>query len=94
MLCVSRCLSAQSGYLSYHSLPVSLNQSGHSLLTSAINKMFLSAELPLHENPWRLSDLKILRSACLAPTTKPPRLNFFLILMGEQAPDLYLHDFY
>ncbi|KAJ8388227.1 hypothetical protein AAFF_G00135980 [Aldrovandia affinis] len=35
------------GYLSYCRLPVSLNQSGHSPLTSLINKVFSPTELPL-----------------------------------------------
>ena len=68
-----------SGYLDYCSLSVSSKQSGHSLLTSLINKIFPSAELLLtvcffvhhSENPWRSAVTEILKPACLAPTIMP-----------------------
>jgi len=39
-----------SAYLSYCCLSISLNQSGHSPLTSGINKAFSATELPLTGN--------------------------------------------
>lgn len=52
--------SALCGYLCYHILPDSSNQSGHSLQTSFINKTFPPTELPISENPRRSADLKYL----------------------------------
>lgn len=48
MFCVLlHTLVVKSGYLSYCCLPVTSKQSGHSSLTSGINKAFLLKELPL-----------------------------------------------
>ncbi len=79
-------LVVMSGYFSYCCLSIISNQSAHSPLTSDINKVFLSTQLPLtryflffgpfsvnprDKKPSRSAVYEILRPARLAPTTIP-----------------------